>query len=293
MKIIAFDIGGTSIKSMVIDKDKKIELDEMISRGKYGAIYLKDDVFGIIREVLKKIPDIDGVGISTAGMVDYKTGIISYANPNLKDYIGFDWAKEIKKEFGLSCVVENDVKSAAIGEANFGSGKGYRSIFCITIGTGIGGCMILDGKIYRGNSGNAGEIGYLPFENSTIEEKSSTKAIINLARKLYPEKDFSDGEKLFELYDTKDEDAVYLVDTLTTNLSKLLATLMLIVSPEIIIIGGGISKQKEKLLTPIRTKVKVLLPYSIYAATKITNTELDNKSGCYGVYHLFNERYHK
>ncbi|MGO3017604.1 MAG: ROK family protein [Anaerococcus sp.] len=289
MKVITFDIGGTSIKSMIIEDGKEIILDEIVSRAKEGATYLKEDIFKRIREILGKEKEIDGVAISTAGMVDYKTGIISYANDNIKNYIGFDWAKEIRDEFDLQCVVENDVKSAALGEANFGAGRDFNSMFCLTVGTGIGGCIIIDNKIYRGSSGNAGEIGYFPFENSTIEEKASTSAILRLAEEKYPEKNFTDGKILFEAFDKGDLEAKELVDVLTTNLSKLLASLMLIISPEAIIIGGGISKQGDKLLNPIRNKVKKLVPENIFESTKILNTDLGNNSGCYGVYYLFTE----
>lgn len=291
MKVITFDIGGTSIKSMIIEDGRGTELEEIVSRAKEGAKYIKEDIFKRIREILKDHKDIDGVAISTAGMVDYKTGIISYANQNIKDYIGFDWTMEIKKEFNLKCVVENDVKSAALGEANFGAGREFSSMFVLTVGTGIGGCLILDNKIYRGQSGNAGEIGYLPFYDSTIEEMASTSAMVRLAKEKYPDKDFSNGKKIFAAFDKNDKDACDLVDILTGNLAKLLASLMLIVSPQAIIIGGGISKQKEKLLNPIREKVKDLVPENVYKATKIINTELDNRSGCFGVYYLFKEKY--
>lgn len=290
MKVITFDIGGTSIKSMIIKDGRETLLDEIVSRAKEGAIYLKEDIFKRIREILKKEKNIDGVAISTAGMVDYKTGIISYANYNIKNYIGFDWIKEIKDEFDLPCVVENDVKSAALGEANFGAGRDFDSMFCLTVGTGIGGCVIIDNKIYRGASGNAGEIGYLPFEDSIIEEKASTSAILRLAEEKYPEKNYESGKVLFEAFDKGNLEAKELIDILTTNLSKLVSSLMLIISPEAIIIGGGISNQGDKLLDPIRNKVKKIVPENIFASTKIINTNLGNKSGCYGVYYLFTER---
>lgn len=293
MKVITFDIGGTAIKSMLIEDGKEKELGEIVSRAKEGANFLKEDIFKRIKEVLEEEKDIDGIGISTAGMVDYKTGIISYANENIKNYIGFDWKKEVKEEFNLPCVVENDVKSAALGEANFGAGKEYESMFVLTVGTGIGGCFILDNKVYRGSSGNAGEIGYLPFYDSTIEKEASTSAIIRLAEEKYPQKNYTDGKKLFTAFDKKEKEALELVDLLTSNLSKLLAILSLIVSPEAIIIGGGISKQKEKLLDPIREKLKEILPENIYKATKIVNTDLGNKSGCFGVYYLFTQTYGK
>lgn len=291
MKVLCFDIGGTAIKYMLIEDDKEIALGEIKSRAREGASYLKEDIFEKIREILEENPDLKGIAISTAGMVDYKTGIIAYANDNIKNYIGFDWIKEVKDEFDLPCVVENDVKSAALGEANFGAGKNFKSIFVLTVGTGIGGSLIIDDQIYRGSSGSAGEIGYLPFEDSTIEEKASTSAIIRLAAEKYPEKNFTNGKILFEAFNNNDEEAMDLVDILTTNLAKLIASLMLIVSPEAVIIGGGISKQKDKLLDPIRVMVKDLVPENIYKATKIINTDLGNKSGCYGVYHLFTEKF--
>ncbi|MDD7305058.1 MAG: ROK family protein [Peptoniphilaceae bacterium] len=291
MKVICFDIGGTAIKSMLIENGKEKSVDEIKSRAKEGANYLKEDIFKKIKELLKENKDLAGVAISTAGMVDYKTGIISYANENIKNYIGFDWIKEVKEEFNLPCLVENDVKAAALGEANFGAGKNYKTSFVLTIGTGLGGALIIDKKIYRGSSGSAGEIGYLPFYDSTIEKKASTSAIIELASLKYPEKNFRDGKILFEAFKNKDQAAIDLIDTLTTNLAKLLATIMLIISPEAIIIGGGISKQKDKLLDPLRLKTKELVPANIYKATAIINTELANKSGCYGVYHLFTEKF--
>lgn len=286
MNILCFDIGGTEIKSMIKSENEAIDLPNIKSRAKYGAEFVKEDIFHNIHQ-LKKEYEIDGIAISTAGMVDPKTEIIAYANENFKNYISFDWKKHVKDEFNLDAVVENDVKSAALGEYYYGAAKGYESMFALTVGTGIGGALIIDGKIYRGASGQAGEIGYLPMGDNIFEKISSTTALINNAKDLYPEKNYRNGKEIFNALDNKDPEAIALIDQMTENLARGIATIMLIVSPSIILIGGGVSEQKDKFLDPIRQKIKSLVPENVYDATIISNTKLANKSGLYGVYHLY------
>lgn len=286
MNILCFDIGGTQIKSMIKNENEEIELLNIKSRAKDGALLVKDDIFASIHQLKEKY-EIHGIAISTAGMVDPKTQTIAYANDNFKDYIGFDWKKLIEDEFKLNAVVENDVKSAALGEYYYGAGKGYDSMFALTVGTGIGGALIIDGQIYRGASGQAGEIGYLPMKDNIFEKISSTTALINRAKDLYPEKNYSNGIEIFEAIDKNEPEAIELIDNMTENLARGIANIILIVSPSIILIGGGISEQKDKFLDPIRQKVKNLLPENVYNSTTITNTNLGNKSGLYGAYQLY------
>lgn len=286
MNILCFDIGGTQIKSMIKNENEEIELLNIKSRAKDGALLVKDDIFASIHQLKEKY-EIHGIAISTAGMVDPKTQTIAYANDNFKDYIGFDWKKLIEDEFKLNAVVENDVKSAALGEYYHGAGKGYDSMFALTVGTGIGGALIIDGQIYRGASGQAGEIGYLPMKDNIFEKISSTTALINRAKDLYPEKNYSNGIEIFEAIDKNEPEAIELIDHMTENLARGIANIMLIVSPSIILIGGGISEQKDKFLDPIRQKVKNFLPENVCNSTTITNTNLGNKSGLYGAYQLY------
>ena len=286
MNILCFDIGGTQIKSMIKNENEDIELLNIKSRASKGARLVKEDIFASINKLKEKYK-IAGIAISTAGMVDPNTEKIAYANDNFKGYIGFDWKKLIKDEFKLKSVVENDVKSAALGEYYYGAGKGYDSMFALTVGTGIGGALIIDGQIYRGASGQAGEIGYLPMGDSIFEKISSTTALINKAKDLYPAKNYSDGVKIFDAIDKNDPEAIELIDHMTENLARGIANIMLIVSPSIILIGGGISEQKDKFIDPIRQKVKRLVPENVYNSTTITNTSLGNKSGLYGAYKLY------
>ena len=288
MAVLCLDIGGTEVKAMLKGEDFEKDLANFPSKAGTNAPDLKDDVFDLV-EKLKSEYEIEGIAISTAGMVDYKTGIIAGHGPTFKNYKGFDWKKEIKNELGIPAVVENDVKSAAMGELIYGAGQGYNSAFVLTVGTGIGGSLILDGKIHRGASGHAGEIGYMPFETDKFEAISSTSALVEKSLKSYPEKNLDNGKKIFDAIDKGDEDAKKLVDQMTDILARGISNIMLIANPELILIGGGVSEQKEKFIDPIIEKVKTYVPENIFESTKTKATKLGNKSGLYGAYALYKE----
>lgn len=288
MAVLCLDIGGTEVKAMLKGSDFEKDLPNFPSKAGTNAPSIKDDVLSLV-DKLKNDYDIEGIAISTAGMVDYKTGIIAGHGPTFKNYKGFDWKKEIREELNIPAVVENDVKSAAMGELTFGAGKGARSAFVLTVGTGIGGALILDGKLYRGASGHAGEIGYMPFETDKFEALGSTSALSQKSLRLFPEKNLKNGKEIFVAIDRGDKDAIRLVDDMTNILARGIANIMLIVNPEMILIGGGISEQKEKFLNPIIAKIKGYVPENIFSSTEIKATELGNKSGLYGAYAIYKQ----
>lgn len=286
MAVLCLDIGGTEVKAMLKGEDFEKDLPNLPSKAGTNAPSIKDDVFALFEKLKDDYP-IEGIAISTAGMVDYKTGIIAGHGPTFKNYKGFDWKKEIKDEFNIPAIVENDVKAAAMGELNFGAGVGKKSAFVLTVGTGIGGCLILDGEIYRGASGHAGEIGYMPFETDKFEALASTSALVKKSLESYPDKNLDNGKKIFEAIDSGDEDAKKLVDEMTDILARGISNIMLIANPEVILIGGGISEQKEKFLDPIIEKIKTYVPENIFEKTAIKATKLGNKSGLYGAYTIY------
>ncbi len=288
MAVLCLDIGGTEVKAMLKGEDFEKDLPNFPSKAGANAPDIKNDLFDLV-ENLKNDYDIEGVAISTAGMVDYRTGIIVGHGPTFKNYKGFDWKKEIKDELGIPAVVENDVKSAAMGELYYGAGIGSESAFVLTVGTGIGGCLIIDGKIHRGASGHAGEIGYMPFEADKFEGLASTSALVERSLESYPDKKLDNGKKIFDAIDKGDEDAKKLVDYMTDILARGISNIMLIANPEVILIGGGISEQKEKFIDPIIEKIKTYVPENIFESTKIKATKLGNKSGLYGAYALYKE----
>ena len=288
MAVLCLDIGGTEVKAMLKGEDFEKDLSNFPSKAGTNAPDIKDDVFELV-DKLKNDYDIEGIAISTAGMVDYKTGIIAGHGPTFKNYKGFDWKKEIKNELNIPAIVENDVKAAAKGELSYGAGLGSDSAFVLTVGTGIGGCLILDSKIHRGASGHAGEIGYMPFETDKFEALASTSALVNKSLRAYPKKKLDNGKKIFEAIEAGDGEAKKLVDEMTDILARGISNIMLIANPELILIGGGISEQKEKFIDPIIEKIRTYVPENIFESTKIKSTELGNKSGLYGAYAIYKQ----
>ncbi len=156
MKILAFDIGGTNIKYALCNEKFNItDRHTVPTEAEKGGQELVEKVIRII----ESYDDIDRIAISTAGQVDSKNGIVVYSTGNIPYYTGMMIKKIIENKTGILTYVENDVNAFALGKARFGAGKGHSDFLCLTYGTGIGGALFLDNKLYKGNSSSAGEFG--------------------------------------------------------------------------------------------------------------------------------------
>lgn len=284
MNIMAIDIGGSFSKIMVMTDGKEEIFYEIPTRASLGIGYLKADIFN---EISKNIENysVEKIGISTAGIVDDR-GVVLEVGGAFKDYAGFSWVDEIKNEYDLDAIVINDVKAAALGEYYYGAGSEYDSIYILTVGTGIGGAFINKGEIYRGYYGNAGEIGYVPRENSNIGALASTGGLVRRAQNLYADKDYKNGKEIFEGLTKGEKEAQDLVDYMTMALAELIGSIVLILDPQAILLGGAVSKQGETLLDPIEAILKRELPKEIYKNLILKPTSLENKAACYGAVYL-------
>ena len=166
---VCIDIGGTEIKYGVLDENERfLTKDKMPTEAFKGGPSLLEKAVGIVREYLK-LWRVDGICVSTAGMVDVEKGEIFYSAPLIPDYAGTKIKARMESEFGLPCEVENDVNCAGLSEAVSGAAAGSRSALCLTVGTGIGGCIIIDGNVYHGFSNSACEVGYMHMEGSDFQ----------------------------------------------------------------------------------------------------------------------------
>ncbi|OLS01468.1 ROK family protein [Tissierella creatinophila] len=282
MKILAIDIGGTKIKSCISDENGKIDsFREIDTESEKGGRALVQKLIDIIKDY----GGFDCIGISTAGQVDSDKGYIIYANENLPGYTGTKLKEILEDKFNKSVKVENDVNAAALGEKYFGSAKDSDSFLCLTYGTGIGGAIFIDSKIYKGESGVAAEFGHIithPFkENPSFgyyEKYASTKALVNRAKEI--SEDYSSGKIIFGEFEKGNSDIKKLIDDWVFEVSLGLVSLIHIFNPSNIVLGGGIMEQ-EKIVRLVREKVKTMIIES-FLDVNIIKASLGNKAGLLG-----------
>ena len=177
--IAAFDIGGTFVKHGVISENGEVFFSkEYKTHAEKGGKWIIENLCAIVCELMKK-QEISGVAISTAGVVDPEAGKIVYANENIPGYTGTEIKKIVEEHCGIPCEVENDVACAGLAEAVFGVGRDCKTVVCITVGTGVGGCIIHERKIFHGAGGCAGEIGYMNIFAGNLEKEGSASALVN------------------------------------------------------------------------------------------------------------------
>ncbi|WP_323704062.1 ROK family protein [Mammaliicoccus sp. Dog046] len=282
---ISIDIGGTYIKSCVIDNQNQMH--------SYKKIETPSNKEGSILEEVKKIIESykqqfqlenPNVGISTAGVVDSEKGVITYAGPTMPYYDGTNF-KEALSDITNKVVINNDVSCALLGELGDNQQK-YKSIFLLTIGTGIGGAyfenQLLEGYQYR-----ACEIGYLLYDKETkktYEDRGSTTALKNKIKQQYHQ--YLSVEQLFEEAAKGDVKANTVLKEWGKDVAEGIAQIQIIFDPEIILIGGGISQQRENLISFIEPFIDDFLPEA-YGHATITTTSKGNDSALYGAISAF------
>jgi len=287
MNILCFDVGGTFIKCGIVNSEGNIIADSKFPTPLSNCRRsIPDAILKQINRIIGNF-DIDSIGISTAGQVDSEKGIITYANENLPDFTGCRLADNIKKSTGLNTFVENDANCAAIGEMRFGAGKDVNSFICITLGTGVGGSIILNGKLYKGVHNSAGEIGYLKAGNSCLDKSASTAALLNNYKTL-TDQDI-DGLKLFELIKNKNKIALLVYNEFLNNLVDGILNSVYVIDPELIIIGGGVSAQGSFFFDGIN-KLFHEKSLPVHKSIKIVKAELENSAGLLGAYCIASNR---
>ena len=287
MKILVFDIGGTSIKhGYCIDNTLK-EVCETPTNAKNGGRHIVDTIISLIKEQ----DGYDAIGISTAGQVNSEKGSIIYANSNIPNYTGMQIREELEALFHVPVAVENDVNSAALGEAIYGAGRMFEDFLCLTYGTGVGGAIIQDKTVYHGSSFSAAEFGAIvthsderkyktDFYDGCYERYASTTALVKKAMAYNPSLD--NGRKIFAQID--DPNVMNILDVWVDEIMMGLATLTHIFNPSCIIVGGGIMVQPLVIEKIQEKKNQYIMPS--FSHVKILPAELGNSAGLLGANHL-------
>lgn len=297
MHYICLDIGGTSIKYGLLNIDGEIlvsgSVPTRIIKNQNSILLDVKRIINNIQEEYGVIYSIKAICVSTAGVVDPVNGKVIYSGPTIPFYSGTEIKKEIEESFKLPCVVENDVNCAGLGEYWMGAGINSKSMVCLTIGTGIGGSIIIDGKLFNGFNNTAGEIGYMDVYGKYIQDIASAKFLVNRVKEKKKSLEGIEcqltGIEIFELAKNKDKICIDAIDELIKNLSIGIRNIIYLLNPEVIVIGGGITVQKEYLEEKIRIEVNKGMISDNFGMTKIELAKQQNQAGILGA--LYNYLY--
>ncbi len=290
---ICIDIGGTSIKYGVIREDAQfLETSSTPTQAmQIGGPGIVRKVTGIIEELSGRYA-AQGICISTAGMVDCEAGTITYAAPLIPDYTGTQWKKTLQERFRLPCEVENDVNCAGLAEYHAGAARGSKISVCLTIGTGIGGAILLDGKVFHGFSGSGCEVGYMHLPGGAFQDLGATSV---LSGKVAAYKGISaeeaDGKYIFDQARAGDPDCIRAIDEMTDILGMGIANICYVINPEVVVLGGGIMAEKEYLSERMRRSLDRWLLPSVAAHTRLAFAENRNRAGMLGAFYHFQARH--
>ena len=293
MLYITIDIGGTAIKSALSDEHGNLsQQKETPSNGKDG----KDKVLERVSNIIQNYGDCDAIGISTAGQIDYSDGSILFGNDNIKGYSGTKLTAIIEEKFKKPVFVENDVCAACIGEGSFGGANGIQNYLCLTYGTGIGGAVVINGQLFRGKNGVAGEFGHIitHFDgltcgcggNGCYEMYGSVTALVEAGR-AYSDS-IKTGRDLFEKYKQGDTHIESIVDRWLDEIVCGLVTLIHSFDPDCVILGGGVMSL-DFLIDKINSKLDNAV-ITTYKGIQVKKAELGNNAGMLGMVHICNEK---
>ena len=276
-QFIAIDIGGTNIKYGIVSQNGDVLSGKEISTPASvpGTVFL-ETLASIVREL--RTEETAGIGIATLGAVDVKKGCVIGMCDNLPIIKNLPIAEYLQKTFALPVSVMNDVNATALGEAEFGAGKGLDTFFCVTLGTGIGGAYVYGGSVVNGVHGTAGEVGYLwSGRGKCYEQRASAKC-------------FSEESKLLGTHEEKvlepalKGEPVYadLVRRWTNEVALGIADIIYVLDPGTIILGGAVSALGRLLTDRIGEKLEEVLHPDFRGTVTILPAENGNASNMLG-----------
>ncbi len=308
---IGIDLGGTNIAIGVVDENYKIVLkDKVPTRTERETGEIIDDMANLCKSLVERLnltfDDIGYAGIATPGSVDPINGVVRYAN-NI-NMINYPIADELKKRIPIKKVlVENDANAAALAEAKAGAGKGLDDVIMITLGTGVGGGIVIGGKLYSGFNYAGAELGHTVIETDgractcgrkgCFEAYSSATGLINMTKeKLTETKDTvmwdmvkgdinkTSGRTAFDASRKGDKAGQEVVDMYIKYLACGLSNMINIFQPEVLCIGGGVCGEGDYLLNPLKelTKANTYGYERQERNTELKIAELGNDAGIIG-----------
>lgn len=308
VKRIGIDVGGTNVKIALVDGEGKIIYSNSVpTYAQMGYEYTVNNIKQAIRDLMKETnteaKDIQGIGFDFPGQVDCKTGVVKLA-PNIPGWVNVPIAQMIEEEFHIPTRIDNDVRCAALGELKFGAGRGCENFVCITVGTGIGSGLVINGKVVRGAANAAGELGHIKLQmedgplcgcgdSGCLEAFASGPSIVAMAQEYLKggksakfRELAGDGEItpyiVAKAAEAGDPVAKRIFEKMGYYIGMGLTSVINLLNPEKIIIGGGVAECGDLLLDPIRRTINDRAMKVQRESVEIVPAELGNSAGVIG-----------
>ena len=304
------DIGGTAVKLGIVDETGRVLLkgEESVSFDGYQT-----PVLTTVRKAAKEflttnaipVESLAGIGVSATGQIDSRKGIVAGTCGNFPNYIGSPIKAALEEDFGLPVTVANDANCMTLGEVWVGAAQGCTDVIGVTLGTGVGGGIVVEGNLLHGAHGSGAEIGHLVLNRDEtvpcncgkygcVEQYCSATGIVRLAKLHLAATDapsvLRDVEPLtckdiFDAGKSGDKEALAILDQVYRYMGEFLGNVCSVVNPEVVVIGGGVSKAGQVLIDGV---VPYFKKYVFHAASeaRFTLASLGNDAGAYGAFKL-------
>ena len=290
MNILAIDIGGTMIKYGLVSSDGEIlSTDKIETEAEKGLENILNKIDNIFKRYKENNPV--GIAVSGTGQINGIIGKVIGGNPIIPNWIGTNLVKILEKKYNLPIVLENDVNCVALGEKWIGAGKNLKNFICLTIGTGIGGGIILNNQLFRGENFVAGEFGHILIKKGEFEQFASTTALIRLVKERTGKT--LNGKEIFDLEKKEIVEYQEVISEWIENLTDGLSSIIYCFNPANIILGGGVIEQGEALINRVKNSLFKKIGLQFKEKLNIIQAKLGNNAGMIGASYLLLEKINK
>lgn len=242
--LIGVDLGGTNVRAGLVRNGRIVSLHKRPISSHAGQNIVLEEIFETIAAVFQ--PNVRGIGIGTPSLV--KDGVV-YSAANIPSWRKVPLKKILERRFRVPAYVNNDAKCFALGELHYGFGRGHRNLLGLIVGTGLGCGVVIDGKLYTGSNGGAGEIGHAPYQAEEFEYYCSGR---------FFQREFGLGAlEVEERAEAGDPQAAEMFAAFADHFANVIMAALYAYDPEIIVLGGGVSKAypyfKDRMWEKLRT----------------------------------------
>lgn len=297
--VLGIDIGGTALKIGLVDqKGQLIKHQEYPVSITDERIVIMEAVISAIKDFIQSTPiPIIGIAVSATGQIDTANGTVIGTCGNIRNYIGTDFKKHLEQTFNVPCIVVNDANCMVLGEKWVGAAVGHAHVIGITLGTGIGGGILINNEILLGSCGLAGEIGhFITRQNGPrctcgnegcYEQLASTtslvKRVIHRLNPTFP----IDGRWIFDQASQNNTEVQLCLEEWIDDIAIGIISMVHIFNPTCVILGGGVSAQEKALIEPVRQKVLQKVMPRFADNLQIVPAKLQNHAGLIGAAYYF------